>query len=97
MIQVCLLMCLVMGPRAKWSKRFLPNTINRVLFVVIVSVLILVGVVGGVENSDRGEGYFTLVMSILLAAGLYRFIAHWWLRGEISHKTDEPVATLGGS
>jgi hypothetical protein len=33
--------CLLSGPKARWVKRFLPNTANRVVFVIIVGALIL--------------------------------------------------------
>jgi len=74
---------LVSGPNAKWVKRFLPDTANRVLFTAAMSALLLgwfvMGVVSIVQGR-AGEGLFSIALSVACAAALYPFIAAWWLR-----------------
>jgi hypothetical protein len=74
---IIVLIVLLFGPRAKWVKRFLPNTANRVVFLVIISGLIV-----GWFEGDRGEGYFSVVLALLCAGFLDRFISEWWLKYE---------------
>jgi hypothetical protein len=72
-----------MGPRAKWAKRFLPNSANRIVFLILVCTLIVVWMVqgvGDVVHGDRGEGYFTVTYAVLCGAALCRFIYEWWMR-----------------
>jgi ABC-type arginine/histidine transport system permease subunit len=83
-VLIIVLIVLIFGPRAKWVKRFLPNTANRVVFMVIISALIVGWFVMGIINvveGDRGEGYFSVVLALLCAGALYRFISEWWLKG----------------
>jgi hypothetical protein len=83
-VLIIVLIVLLFGPRAKWVKRFLPNTANRVVFIVIISALIVGWFVMGVFNvveADRGEGYFGMAIAVLCGGALYRFISEWWLRG----------------
>jgi len=82
MLAIPIFLCLLVGPHAKWVKRFLPSTANRIVFVVIVAALIVVWIVqgtGSVTHGDRG-GYITLTFAVLCGAALYRFIYDWWLR-----------------
>jgi hypothetical protein len=81
---VVVLIVLLFGPRAKWVKRFLPNTANRVVFMVIISALIVGWFVMGILNvveGDTGEGYFGVGLAMLCAGALYRFISERWLKG----------------
>jgi hypothetical protein len=83
MVGVIILVCLLTGPRAKWVKRFLPNTANRIVFIVIVALGIIASTLQGassLSHGDRGEGYFTLVFNALCVAALLRFIYDWWLK-----------------
>ena len=83
MLGIVILICLLLGPRAGWVKRFLPTTANRVVFVTIVSALIVVWVVQAIGNLNQGvqgEGYFGLAISAVCAGSLYRFISEWWLK-----------------
>lgn len=85
MLGIIIFVCLCMGPRAKWVKRFLPGTANRVVFVIIVTAMIVAWViqgVGGVDHGGRGVAYFTLIFAVLFCAGLWRFIYEWWIRSQ---------------
>lgn len=82
MLAIAIFLCLLMGPNAKWVKRFLPGTANRIVFLVIVVGLILAWLVqgtGSVKHGDHG-GYITLTFAVLCGGALYRFIYDWWLR-----------------
>lgn len=75
------------GTHARWVKRFLPSTANRVVFVVIlvaVTVALIVQGAGGVTQEDRG-GYFDLTFAVLCGAALHRFVYEWWLRSQVQH------------
>ena len=74
-------LCLLFGPRAKWVKRFLPSTANRVVFVLIVVGLIVAWIIegtGSVNHGGRG-GYVNIVFAVLCSFPLYRFIHEWWV------------------
>ena len=91
MLAVVLFACLVLGPRAKWVKRILPNTANRIVFVVIVIALAITWMVQGfgtVSHGDKGEGYFTLTFATLCGLSLFRFIYDWWLSAPTSGAPD---------
>jgi hypothetical protein len=78
---------LLSGPRAKWVKRFLPTTANRIVFVALVSLAILASTFQGVDSisrGDQGAGYFTLGFNVLCIAALFRFIYDWWLKARQS-------------
>jgi hypothetical protein len=81
---IIVLIGLLFGPHSKGVKRFLPNTANRVVFMVVMSALIVdwfvMGIIKVVEG-DRGEGYFGVALAVLCAGALYRFISEWWLKG----------------
>ena len=82
MLAIPMFLCLLVGPRAKWVKRFLPSTANRIVFVVIVVALIVAWIVqgtGSLTHGDRG-GYVTLAFAVLSGGALYRFIYDWWLK-----------------
>ena len=82
---IVILICLLTGPNARWVKRFLPNTPNRIVFLIIVIALIVAYTVlgiGSVSHGERGEGYFTLTVAALCGIALYRFIYDWWLRAQ---------------
>jgi len=81
MLAIPIFLCLLFGPRAKWVKRFLPSTANRVVFVLIVVGLIVAWIVqgaGSVNHGDRG-GYVNLIFAVLCFFALYRFIHEWWV------------------
>jgi hypothetical protein len=83
--------CLLSGPKARWVKRFLPNTANRVVFVIIVGALILALGLQGYKTFTGGTlegGYFPFVEALLCAVALYRFIVEWWLRSPVSGAQD---------
>jgi hypothetical protein len=87
MIGILLLVCLISGPRTKWASKCLPNTLNRVVFSVFVSVCIVVWLVSGVSSissGDTGAGWFTLATSALTAFALYRFIAFWRVSKQVT-------------
>jgi hypothetical protein len=78
-----ILLCLILGPRAKWVKRILSSTANRIVFVLIVGAIVVAWIVEGVNTlaqGDRGGGYATLGVAFIFGAALYRFIHDWWLR-----------------
>ena len=79
---IVIFICLLTGPHAKWVKRFLPNTANRVIFVLIVAGIIAAWIVQGVEimRHDPGKEYFAFASAILCSGALYRFIHVWWVR-----------------
>jgi hypothetical protein len=79
-----ILIILLVGPRAGWVKRFLPNTANRVVFTVLISALIVTWLGMGIAALLQGaqsDGYIDLVFSLLTAGAFYRFISEWWLKG----------------
>ena len=79
--------CLLTGPHARWVKRFLPNTANRVVFVLIVTGMIVAWVVQGIElmkHGERGQEYFPFAFALLCGGALYRFVHVWWVRTEKS-------------
>ena len=82
MLAIPIFLCLLVGPHAKWVKRFLPSTANRIVFVIIVAALIVAWIVQGTGSvTHRGrEGYITWTFAVLYGAALYRFIYDWWLR-----------------
>jgi hypothetical protein len=74
-----------MGPHAQWVKRFLPNTANRLVFIVIVVALIVASVVVGTNLFHRGEtfgGYFYIAQGLLCGGALTRFPYTWWFKSE---------------
>jgi len=83
MLGILLIACLIMGPRQRWVKKFLPNTANRVVFTVVIVALIVFSLFQGISVlalGERGLGYYTLAYSVLCIVGLYRFIHVWWIR-----------------
>jgi hypothetical protein len=86
---VVIFICLLSGPHARWVKKFLPNTTNRILFILIVSGIIVAWIVQAVEvinHGQRGQEYFPLAFAVLCGGALYRFIHVWWV------KSDRPVS-----
>jgi hypothetical protein len=84
-LAIPIFLCLLMGPHARWVKRFLPSTANRVVFVVIIVAVIVALIVqgaGGVTHGDR-EGYFDLTFAVLCGIALHRFVYEWWLRSQV--------------
>ncbi len=85
---IVVFVCLLTGPKARWVKRFLPNTTNRVVFVVIVSGMIVAWVAQGVELMKAGglgrDYYFPFTFALLCGGALYRFVHVWWMRPEKS-------------
>jgi hypothetical protein len=63
-------------------KRFLPNTANRVVFVVIIAAVIVALIIQGASGVTHGDGggYLNLTFGGLCGATLYRFVYEWWLR-----------------
>ena len=85
MLATPIFLCLLVGPHARWVKRFLPNTANRVVFVVIIAAVIVALIVQGASGVTHGDGggYLNLSVSPLLCgAALYRFVYQLWLRTE---------------
>ena len=75
--------CLLTGPHARWVKRFLPNTANRAMFVIIVTGIIVAWIVQALElmkRDGRGQEYFPRTFALLCSGALYRFIHVWWVR-----------------
>lgn len=73
MLLLAILICLLVGPNAKWVKRFLPNNANRIVFVTAITGLVIAWLIQGIGNithGDRGEGYFTLTLSALSCRAL---------------------------
>jgi hypothetical protein len=81
-LAIPIFLCLLVGPHARWVKRFLPNTANRVVFVVIIAAVIVALIVQGASGAAHGDGggYLNLTFGVLCGAALYRFIYEWWLR-----------------
>jgi hypothetical protein len=82
---IVIFICLLTGPHTKWVKRFLPNTANRVIFVVIVTGMVAAWIVQGTElinHAKGGEQYFPFACAILCGGALYRFVHVWWVRPE---------------
>jgi hypothetical protein len=86
-VGLLIFVCLLTGPHARWVKRFLPNTANRVVFVLIVTGMIVAWVVQGIElmkHGERGQEYFPFAFALLCGGALYRFVHVWWVRTEKS-------------
>jgi xanthine/uracil permease len=81
-LAIPIFLCLLVGPRAKWVKRFLPSTANRIVFVVIVVALIVAWIVEGTGSVSRGDrgGYVILTFAVLCGAALCRFVYDGWPR-----------------
>jgi high-affinity Fe2+/Pb2+ permease len=82
-ILIVVLIVLLFGPRAKWVKRLLPNTANRVVFGVVISALILGWTIMGVLNVIKGEsreGYIGVALGLACALLFFRFISEWRLK-----------------
>jgi hypothetical protein len=65
--------CLLTGPHARWVKRFLPNTANRAMFVIIVTGIIVAWIVQALElmkRDGRGQEYFSLTFALLCSCAL---------------------------
>lgn len=80
---IVVFLCLLTGPHARWVKRFLPNTPNRAVFVLIVTGMIVAWIVQGLElmkPHGRGREYFPFTFALLCSGALYRFIHVWWVR-----------------
>jgi len=79
---IVIFVCLLTGPHARWVRRFLPNTANRVVFVLVVTGIIVAWVVQalGLVKRGRGEEYFPLTFALLCGGALYRFVHVWWVR-----------------
>lgn len=83
MLGIIVFIVLLSGPHAKWVQKFLPNTANRIVFTVPVAVCIvawLVVGIGDIATGNRGEGFFSLVLSVLVGAAFYRFVNEWWFK-----------------
>ena len=80
--------CLLAGPHARWVKRFLPTTANRVVFVVIVTGVIVAWLVQGFQflrTDAHGKEYFPFAYAILCGGAIYRFVHVWWVKPEANN------------
>jgi hypothetical protein len=85
LLAVPLFLCLLIGPHARWVRRFLPDTANRLLFIAIVVALIVASVIEGTTLLHRGQtfgGYFYITQALLCGSALIRFPYIWWFKSE---------------
>jgi hypothetical protein len=83
MLGIIVFVVLLSGPQAKWVKRFLPNTANRIVFTVPIVICIVAWLGFGINDiivGNRGEGIFSLALSLIVGAAFYRFANEWWLK-----------------